>query len=316
MRGYTLPQGNVQISFSGGRTSAYMLHQILAVNDGLPDRAKVVFSNTGREMPQTLDFVQECAERWNVPIIWVEGRPFNEVGQRFEVVDHNSASRNGEPFEQMIRRKKYLPNQGARFCTAELKVRPARDYLRSIGWEHWNAALGIRADESSRVNREPQKERWQRWYPLADNQIDKHVVMRFWENQPFDLGLDVVRGNSALGNCDGCFLKSEATLAMLARDYPERHKWWEEMEAITTELWYNLTPIQRLRLQARKVGRSEWLSLPKQARRRAVSDPNYIATFRKDQPRAKLRDFVERQGDWIFDTEDALCQANHGECVA
>ena len=28
MRGYTLPSGNVQISFSGGRTSAYMLHQI------------------------------------------------------------------------------------------------------------------------------------------------------------------------------------------------------------------------------------------------------------------------------------------------
>ena len=51
MRGYTLPAGNVQISFSGGRTSAYMLHQILAVNGDLPERCKVVFSNTGREMP-------------------------------------------------------------------------------------------------------------------------------------------------------------------------------------------------------------------------------------------------------------------------
>ena len=99
MRGYTLPAGKVQISFSGGRTSAYMLHQLLAVNgDFDPDRVQVVFANTGREMPQTYAFLQRCSEEWGVPITWVEGRPYNESGNRFEVVSHNSASRNGEPF--------------------------------------------------------------------------------------------------------------------------------------------------------------------------------------------------------------------------
>lgn len=281
MEHYILPEGNVQISFSGGRTSAYMLHQILEANGGLPDRAKVIFANTGREMPQTLGFVQECSERWGVPITWVEGRAYNEPGQRFEVISHNNAARNGEPFEEMIRRKKYLPNQNARFCTAELKVRPARDYLRSIGWEHWTAALGIRADEPRRINREPQKERWQRWYPLADCQVDRHIVVKFWENHPFDLGLNVVNGNSALGNCDGCFLKSEATLAALARDYPERHNWWNAMEGLASSLTAN----------------------PSGAR------------FRKEFTRAELGDFVDRQGDWIFDTEGALCQADGGDCT-
>ena len=282
MRGYTLPPGNVQICFSGGRTSAYMLHQILAVSGDFPDRVKVVFTNTGREMPETLDFVQECSHQWSVPVTWVEGRPHNEVSQRFEIVNHNSASRNGEPFEQVIRKKKYLPNQQARFCTAELKVRPARDYLCSLGWSRWTSALGIRADEPRRVNRVPPKERWVNWYPLADGQIDKYVVMKFWENHPFDLGLGVVKGNSALGNCDGCFLKSEATLAMLARDYPERHQWWEDMEALASKLTANVNG----------------------------------ATFRKDQSRAALGKFVERQGDWIFDDENgALCQADDGECT-
>ena len=28
-RAYKLPEGNIQISFSGGRTSAFMLHKIL-----------------------------------------------------------------------------------------------------------------------------------------------------------------------------------------------------------------------------------------------------------------------------------------------
>lgn len=277
MNHYILPDGNVQISFSGGRTSGYMLHQIAEANGGIPDRCKVVFANTGREMPQTLDFVQECGDRWGIPITWVE---YLDAALRFTVVSHNSASRDGEPFEAIIRLRKYLPNQKARFCTGDLKVKPSAKYLISLGWDKWMSALGIRADEMRRVNREPQRERWQRWYPLADAGVTKHHVMAFWARQAFDLRLPNVKGNTALGNCDGCFLKSEATLAMLARDYPERHAWWERMEAITTEA----TTAEATR-------------------------------FRADYTRASLRDFVERQGDWIFDTEGALCQKDGGECT-
>ena len=50
------------ISFSGGRSSAYMLYHILkAHNFKLPDYIKVIFANTGKEMPQTLDFVRDVA---------------------------------------------------------------------------------------------------------------------------------------------------------------------------------------------------------------------------------------------------------------
>ena len=69
MNPYTLPDGHVAIAFSGGRTSAYMLHHILEANGGLPERAVVSFQNTGREMPETLDFVQECGDRWGVRIV-------------------------------------------------------------------------------------------------------------------------------------------------------------------------------------------------------------------------------------------------------
>ena len=54
-----------------------MLHQVLEANGGLQEGSAVVFANTGKEMPQTLDFVHECEMRWNVPIIWVE---LGEVG--------------------------------------------------------------------------------------------------------------------------------------------------------------------------------------------------------------------------------------------
>jgi hypothetical protein len=37
------------ISFSGGRTSAYMLWRVLEANGGLPEDAIVCFANTGKE---------------------------------------------------------------------------------------------------------------------------------------------------------------------------------------------------------------------------------------------------------------------------
>ena len=40
------------ISFSGGRTSAFMLFKVLEAHDGqLPDDVVVTFANTGKEMP-------------------------------------------------------------------------------------------------------------------------------------------------------------------------------------------------------------------------------------------------------------------------
>ena len=125
---YTLPDGNVLISFSGGRTSGYMLHQILEANGDLPERCKVVFANTGREMPETLDFVQECSERWSVPIIWLE---YRKQMPKFVTVSHNSASRDGEPFRQALEQPKILPNVHRRFCTQELKVKTIKLYVNA-----------------------------------------------------------------------------------------------------------------------------------------------------------------------------------------
>ena len=64
--------GPTCISFSGGRTSAYMLWRVLQSNGGLPDEAKVIFCNTGKEEEATLRFVQDCSEHWGVPINWLE----------------------------------------------------------------------------------------------------------------------------------------------------------------------------------------------------------------------------------------------------
>ena len=69
---YKIPTPAV-ISFSGGRTSAFMLKQILNAYGGtLPKDIKVCFANTGKELPETLDFVHEVETMWDVDIHWLE----------------------------------------------------------------------------------------------------------------------------------------------------------------------------------------------------------------------------------------------------
>lgn len=175
-------EGPAIISFSGGRTSAYMLRCILTAEGGtLPPDVHVCFANTGKEMPETLDFVRDCGERWNVPIVWLE-YDHTENGPTFRVVDHATASRNGEPFKKLIAAKNYLPNPVTRFCTQELKIRVMCDYARSVGFDHWTNIVGLRADEPRRVARMRASEK--QWFevdaPLATAGITVRDVAAFW----------------------------------------------------------------------------------------------------------------------------------------
>jgi len=229
---YTLPDGNVQISFSGGRTSGFMLHQILEANGGLPDRAKAVFANTGREMPETLDFVEEIASRWSVKIDWVEYDLDDEGLHIFKVVNHNSASRNGEPFDLLIDKYGRLPNAVQRFCTGKLKITTTNKFLKAQGWRTWSNALGIRADEPNRI-KDKTENGVTAVYPLARAGARIADVNDFWKKQPFDLRLPTINGKTTKGNCDFCFLKSEATLALLSKEHPELAEWWVAAEKRT-----------------------------------------------------------------------------------
>jgi 3'-phosphoadenosine 5'-phosphosulfate sulfotransferase (PAPS reductase)/FAD synthetase len=213
------------ISFSGGRTSAYMLWRVLQSNDGLPDDAIAIFANTGKEEEATLRFVQDCSEHWKVPIVWVEYLP---TDPKFKVVDFQSAARAGEPFEALITKKNYLPNPVTRFCTIELKIRTIHRYLKSMGWEHnenmdW---VGIRADEPRRAAK-MEKER----VPLYIAGVTAADVGKFWEAQPFDLELPNRNGKTVHGNCDLCFLKGRYQIQSLIAEKPDRAIWWANQES-------------------------------------------------------------------------------------
>ncbi len=275
--------GPAVISFSGGRTSAYMLHRIVQAHGGaLPADVLVCFANTGEEAPATLDFVRDCAEAWGVHVRWLEYRhqpptedeaaawraerlsslsarleraKSPEVQARLrarlakaatatapgrvwaEEVGHNSASRGGEPFDMLVRARRFLPNPVSRFCTTELKIRTIRRWcVQTFGARTtWTQVVGLRADEPARVERimdparqaKAGREARQVVVPLHAAGVTKADVLAFWRAQPFDLRL---RGEWE-GNCNGCMLKRKSFIGRLWRDDPVAFARWEAREA-------------------------------------------------------------------------------------
>lgn len=242
--------GPALISFSGGRTSAFMLHEILRAHDGkLPDDVVVAFANTGKEREETLRFVHECGSRWGVKINWLEWRREQPY---FEEVGFNSASRDGEPFKALIDWKQRLPNSFERWCTEFLKVKTLFAFARSIGMIDggYGEVIGLRNDEGHRILKALENANFKMkkgvqvarvpprkvFFPLAKAKAVKLDVMQFWlgetgrfpsDNLPqgFDLGLDDYEGN-----CDFCFLKGKGIRKRIIRDRPSTPKWWRDRE--------------------------------------------------------------------------------------
>jgi len=230
------------ISFSGGRTSAFMLHKVLEAHDGdLPEFAKITFANTGKEMPQTLDFVRDVGEKWGVDIAWLERLSRksredekNKFTFKTKIVNYESASRNGEPFAQLIKTIEYAPNPVARYCTKLLKMDAISDYIvKECGFEKpYIALIGIRGDEQRRAIKMNNtiEGGQERYLPLYLDGVTAKDVGKFWSDNDFDLNLPNNNGVTDWGNCDLCFLKGTSKKQSIIRERPELADWWIEQE--------------------------------------------------------------------------------------
>jgi 3'-phosphoadenosine 5'-phosphosulfate sulfotransferase (PAPS reductase)/FAD synthetase len=212
-------EGPAVVSFSGGRSSGYMLRRLLQAHGGtMPSDVPVCFANTGKEQEATLEFVRDCSKNWGVPIVWLEF--VSRAKDGFKVVSFETASREGEPFDRLIDAKQRLPNVVQRACTEELKVNTMNRYLASIGMDDPLHIVGVRADEPRRI---PRLRANGRALPLVDAKISKPDVHAFWRAAPFDLGLPYDDGN---GNCDLCFQKTQAQVMARIAEKPSRAVWW------------------------------------------------------------------------------------------
>jgi 3'-phosphoadenosine 5'-phosphosulfate sulfotransferase (PAPS reductase)/FAD synthetase len=219
----------IVISFSGGRTSAYMTKRLIEEYSATKEII-ILFANTGEEDERTLKFVDQCEKFFGHPVIWLEAVVIPERGKgtTFKVVNFETATRPNAkegPFEQ-VTRKFGISNRVFPNCTRELKERPIWAYVRSLGLKkgEFVMPIGIRADEKDRVS-EAALER-NIVYPLIPWDIKKTDVIAYWKKQTFDLYLP-----EHLGNCAWCWKKSlrkHLTLAIEKPDVFETPKRFED----------------------------------------------------------------------------------------
>lgn len=211
------------VLFSGGRTSGVMSKLI---KDNWSDKYNLhfVFANTGLENEETLKFVNLCDIHFNLNAIWIEADVKTKgVGTSYKIIDYESASRSGVPFEDMV--KKFgLPNQDFPHCTRELKIEPIKKWALDYVSKDYKLALGIRSDEPSRLKQT--KTDNEKLFPLAHvYPMSKGDVLYWWKKQSFDLELP-----EHLGNCETCFKKSDKKLWTIAKNHPEKFDFIKRIE--------------------------------------------------------------------------------------
>ena len=214
------------VSFSGGRTSAYMTKRLLEEKSKEFKDVIVIFANTGQEHEKTLEFINNCDKKFNFNTVWIEAvtHKNKRIASTAKVVDFESASRDGAPFEGVI--SKYgIPWSKAGHCTRELKEYPIKNYLKSLGLSIDNRimAIGIRADEAHRMSKSAEKNNM--IYPLIHWDVDKEDVLDWWDQQEFDLEIP-----EHFGNCVWCWKKSYKKLMTVMLENPEAFKFPEKME--------------------------------------------------------------------------------------
>tara|TARA_R100001143_G_C3329105_1_gene118544 strand:+ start:77 stop:997 length:921 start_codon:yes stop_codon:yes gene_type:complete len=258
---YKIPRP-AQISFSGGRSSAFMLWNILkAYEYKLPDDIYVIFANTGKEDEKTLEFIKKIEDNWKVKIYWLEfdtkkTPPFSKKRSEdiiYKEVNFETASRNGEPFKKLIdyrsardryfitERKNqdkiknginFLPNPLARYCTDLLKIKSFDYFMKNIEIKQYNNIVGLRYDEPRRVTsiKKSSTKRIEIVVPMYEAEHTKEDISKFWNDYWFDLELPNVDGVTPHGNCDLCFLKNKKNTEMIIRENPNKADWWIQIE--------------------------------------------------------------------------------------
>lgn len=198
------------VSFSGGRTSAYLVHLMeqRRINDDLDVR--YIYMDTGAEHPKTYEFIKNVVSHWgiNLTCLRVVVNPELGQGNSYEVIPISEIKHDLEPWKAIV--KKYgLPYPAGAFCTREMKFNPVTKYCKD-NFDEYTTWIGIRADEQNRLK---PKDGINYLADISD--FEKDDINHWWSKQTFDLTIP-----EHLGNCVFCIKKSVNKIALAARDEP------------------------------------------------------------------------------------------------
>jgi hypothetical protein len=205
------------VSFSGGRTSAYLLSLFKDNKD-----AVFIFCDTGAEHPNTYEFIKQCVDYFDIDLICLRAviNQGKGIGVTYKQVSVDSIGWVLSMFADISKKYGGPFHPSGAHCTQHLKTIPFYKYCDDFyGKGNYVTWLGIRVDELKRLK--PKKGVK---YLAELSQMDKNGILGYWRDMPFDLDLD-----EWLGNCVFCIKKPINRVALATLSEPELAKEFNAM---------------------------------------------------------------------------------------
>lgn len=210
------------VSFSGGRTSAYLVYLMEEKRKlGEFDDVHYIFMDTGAEHPKTYQFLRHCVEYFGIELTCLRTKVIPEQGKgsTYQVVELSDCKPDLQPWYDYT--QKYgMAHVTMPKCTDVMKIHPFTKYCNErFGKGQYTTWLGIRIDEEKRLK---DVDGFRYLAEISDK--DKADILDWWADRPFDLDLP-----EWLGNCVFCIKKGAPRIALAQMDEPELAAQWEAM---------------------------------------------------------------------------------------
>jgi hypothetical protein len=255
-------------SLSGGRTSSYLavhypadynLFALVCIDD----------HNAGKDLPRWL--IQEVNDRLQKYCPhWPEFRATTEdpltitaILDLEQMLGREIVFLRGMGWEEMMQKRKAVPNRQRRFCTSVMKMEPIFEWCYKYTDLPVEMRMGYRYDEIERSENAStsmkfsthcetyrRRHRWNEieWrkctFPLIKDKVTHYQVRKYWENKHIVFPKD--------SNCQNCFWKHEQQLRKNMETNPTIMKWaavQEEIHGHTFRDKYSFLQIRNLGIQ-------------------------------------------------------------------
>jgi len=180
------------LGLSGGKDSAALA---IYMRDTVPEM-EYYFTDTGAELPETLEFIDLMEDYLGKEIIRLNG------GRQFDyyLKLHNN----------------YLPSAQQRWCTINLKLKPFEDF---VGDDEVISYVGIRADEPQREGYVSTKPNIKAVFPFKEDGLVKDDIIKLLEDS--GLGLPKYYEWRSRSGCHFCFYQRKIEWIGLYEHHPE-----------------------------------------------------------------------------------------------
>jgi 3'-phosphoadenosine 5'-phosphosulfate sulfotransferase (PAPS reductase)/FAD synthetase len=180
------------LGLSGGKDSAALA---IYMRDKVPE-IEYYFTDTGAELPETLEFVDLMEDYLGKEITRLNG------GRQFDyyLKLHNN----------------YLPSAQQRWCTINLKLKPFEEF---VGDDEVISYVGIRADEPQREGYISTKPNIKAVFPFKEDGLVRDDIIKILEDS--GLGLPKYYEWRSRSGCHFCFYQRKIEWIGLYENHPE-----------------------------------------------------------------------------------------------